>query len=135
MGMKCDVTRIRSIIMHDKGSFTCTYVSMTNSNEYYSLHYQSINLTNQVGDYVIILIRSNEVTKLVIGRISPSKSTCNGKCMFKYVICRNIFCGNITMHSDQVIENLSLFTALYVWRNVVSKSNYILFIPEPKALR
>lgn len=115
--------------MHDMRSFTCTYAD---NNEYTC---QSIKLTNQVGDYVIILIRSNEVTKLVIGRISLSKSTCNGKCMFEYVICRNIFCGNITTHSDQVIENLSLFTALYVWRNVVSKGNYILFIPEPKALR
>lgn len=135
MGMKCDVTRIRSIIIHDKGSFTCTYVSMINSNEYYSLHCKSINLINQIGDYVIIFIRSNEVTKLVIGRILLSKSTCNDKCIFKYVICRNIHCGGIAIHGDQVIENLSLFTALYVWKNIVSKSSYILFIPEPRALR
>lgn len=132
--MRYNDMRIRRIIMHGILSFTCTYIDNIN-NESYTLHCQSIDLNSQIGDYIIMPIVSDEGTKIAIGRISMSKSICNDKCIFKFVKCGHIICGEVDLFISQVIENLSLFTALYVWRNIVSKGNYILFIPQPEALR
>ena len=49
--------------------------------------------------------------------------------------CGHIICSEVDLFKSQVIRNISLFTALYVWRNIVSKGSYILFIPQPEALR
>lgn len=136
MDMRYNDMRIRRIIMHDILSFTCTYVDSIN-NESYSLSCQSIDLASQIGDYIIMPIVSNEGTKIVIGRISyeDGRSLCDDKCIFKSVKCGYIICDKVDLFKSQVIRNISLFTALYVWRNIVSKGNYILFIPQPEALR
>lgn len=136
MDMRYNDMRIRRIIMHDILSFTCTYVDSIN-NESYILPCQSIDLDSQIGDYIIMPIISDEGTKIVIGRISyeEGRSLCNDKCIFKFVKCGHIICSEVDLFTSQVIRNISLFTALYVWRNIVSKGNYILFIPQPEALR
>lgn len=136
MDMRHNDMRIRRIIMHSVLSFTCTYVDSIN-NESYILPCQSIDLDSQIGDYIIMTIISDEGTKIVIGRISykEGRSLCNDKCIFKFVKCGHIICGEVDLFKSQVIRNISLFTALYVWRNIVSKGSYILFIPQPEALR
>ena len=59
----------------------------------------------------------------------------NKSLVILHVKCGHIICGEVDLFKSQVIRNISLFTALYVWRNIVSKGNYILFIPQPEALR